>query len=90
MGEIEALAGCDRLTISPDLLATLEADTGSLERALAPGKGTSDSARLIETEAQFRFSMNEDAMATDKLGDGIRKFVADQINLEKYLASVAV
>lgn len=89
LGEIEALAGCDRLTISPDLLAVLEADTGKLDRVLAPGNGATGKGPVIETEAQFRFSMNEDAMATDKLGDGIRKFVADQISLEKYLQSLA-
>ncbi|MEY4589167.1 MAG: transaldolase [Pseudomonadota bacterium] len=87
LGEIEALAGCDRLTISPDLLAALEADTGILNRALEPGKGKTGSSKVVDTEAQFRFNMNEDAMATDKLGDGIRKFVVDQINLEKFLAS---
>lgn len=89
LGEIEALAGCDRLTISPDLLAALEADSGKLERVLAPGKGLTGTGKVIESEAQFRFSLNEDAMATDKLGDGIRKFVVDQFNLEKYLAGVA-
>jgi transaldolase len=87
LGEIEALAGCDRLTISPDLLAGLEADTGTLARALTP-TASSAGARVQETEASFRFNMNEDAMATDKLADGIRKFVADQINLENYLRKV--
>ncbi|HEY6528554.1 MAG TPA: transaldolase [Cellvibrionaceae bacterium] len=88
LGEIEALAGCDRLTISPDLLAALEADTGTLTRALESGKGKTGGAKVVETEAQFRFQLNEDPMATDKLGDGIRKFVADQINLENFLKSV--
>lgn len=88
LGEIEALAGCDRLTISPDLLAALEADTGTLTRALEPGKGKTGGAKVVDTEAGFRFNMNEDPMATDKLADGIRKFVADQINLENFLKSV--
>lgn len=88
IGEIEALAGCDRLTISPELLAALEADTGTLSRALEPGKGKTGGAKVVETEAQFRFNMNEDQMATEKLSDGIRKFVADQINLENFLTSV--
>ncbi len=86
-GEIEALAGCDRLTISPQLLGELEADQGKLERVLVPGKSTAAIERLGESETQFRFSMNEDAMATEKLAQGIRGFVADQISLEKYLSS---
>lgn len=87
-GEIEALAGCDRLTISPELLAALEADTGTLTRALEPGKVKTGGAKIVDSEAAFRFNMNEDPMATDKLSDGIRKFVADQINLENFLRSV--
>ncbi|WP_370978769.1 transaldolase [Agaribacterium sp. ZY112] len=84
-GELEALAGCDRLTISPQLLGELEADTGSLERVLSPENITIKTDKLIETEAQFRFSSNEDQMATEKLAEGIRGFVKDQINLENYL-----
>jgi transaldolase len=85
-GEIEALAGCDRLTIGPALLDQLQKDTGKLERALS-ANGKSGGTRVIETEAQFRFSNNEDAMATDKLADGIRRFVIDQVNLENFLIS---
>ena len=88
-GEIEALAGCDRLTIGPALLEQLEQDTGSLERALTPESTGDAIAKVIENEAQYRFSNNEDAMATDKLADGIRRFVVDQINLEKFLQSKA-
>ncbi len=84
IGEIEALAGCDRLTIGPALLDQLQKDTGSLERVLS-AEGKSGGSRIIETEAQYRFSNNEDAMATDKLADGIRRFVVDQVNLEKFL-----
>lgn len=84
IGEIEALAGCDRLTIGPALLDQLQKDTGSLERVLS-ADGKSGGSRFIETEAQYRFSNNEDAMATDKLADGIRRFVVDQVNLEKFL-----
>ncbi|MFT5085009.1 MAG: transaldolase [Lentisphaeria bacterium] len=84
-GELEALAGCDRLTISPDLLAKLEADTGTLTRVLSPDNKSETIAKLIETEAQFRFSNMEDAMATEKLAEGIRNFVKDQVNLENYL-----
>lgn len=87
-GELEALAGCDRLTISPQLLGELEADNGKLERVLSPDMKGETIEKLLETEAQFRFSNNEDAMATAKLAEGIRGFVADQINLENYLRKV--
>lgn len=86
-GEIEALAGCDRLTISPQLLGELESDSGELKRALTPDSTGDAIAKLEENESQFRFGMNEDAMATEKLAQGIRGFVADQINLENYLKS---
>lgn len=86
-GEIEALAGCDRLTISPQLLGELEEDSGALERALSPEKRGEAIDRLLENEPHFRASLNEDAMATEKLAQGIRGFVADQRNLEKYLQS---
>ncbi len=86
-GELEALAGCDRLTISPQLLGELEADSGKLERVLTPENTGEAIAKAIETEAQFRFSNNEDAMATEKLSEGIRNFVKDQVNLENYLKS---
>ncbi len=88
-GELEALAGCDRLTISPQLLGELEADEGKLERVLTPENTGEAIDKLIENEAQFRFSNNEDAMATEKLSQGIRGFVADQVNLENYLKSRA-
>ncbi|MBX2858937.1 MAG: transaldolase [Cellvibrionaceae bacterium] len=84
-GEIEELAGCDRLTISPALLGELEADSGKLERKLSQENTGESIAKLIENEAQFRSSNNEDAMATEKLSQGIRGFVADQINLENLL-----
>ncbi len=86
-GELEALAGCDRLTISPQLLGELEADTGNLARVLSPEKPGDAIAKHVENEAQFRFSMNEDAMATEKLSEGIRNFVKDQVNLENFLIS---
>lgn len=88
-GEVEALAGCDRLTISPQLLGELSEDEGQLERVLSPEKVGDSTPRVIETEAQFRFSLNDDAMATEKLAQGIRGFVADQISLEKYLSNYA-
>lgn len=83
-GEIEALAGCDRLTISPDLLAELEADSRPLAQALFPAESISDAPEPL-TEAQFRWQMNNDLMAHDKLADGIRRFAADQVTLEKLL-----
>lgn len=89
LGEIEALAGCDRLTISPNLLQELEQDQGKLERVLSPSNSGEKIAKLIETEASFRFGMNQDQMASDKLGEGIRGFVKDQISLEKLLKEVA-
>jgi transaldolase len=87
IGEIEALAGCDRLTISPQLLGELEADEGKLERVLSSANTGAAIEKIKENEAQFRLGLNEDAMATEKLAQGIRGFVADQINLEKYLSS---
>lgn len=86
-GEIEQLAGCDRLTISPDLLAELESDSGELKRVLTPGAlGNEQSTAL--TESTFRWQMNEDAMATEKLAEGIRKFAVDQIKLEDQMRTV--
>jgi transaldolase len=90
LGEIEALAGCDRLTISPNLLQELEQDQGKLERVLSPANSGEKIAKLIETEASFRFGMNQDQMANDKLAEGIRGFVKDQISLEKLLKERAL
>lgn len=78
-GQIEALAGCDRLTISPELLARLADDKGTLNRRLL--SDISGSAAPIATEPQFRWEMNEDAMATEKLAEGIRNFNADAVKL---------
>jgi transaldolase len=89
IGEIEALAGCDRLTISPNLLQELEEDTGVLERRLSPDNKGDAIAKYQDTEASFRFGLNSDAMATDKLADGIRNFVKDQVNLENLLKARA-
>jgi len=89
LGEIEALAGCDRLTISPNLLQELDQDQGKLERVLSLSTSGDKIAKLIDTEASFRFGMNQDQMASDKLGEGIRGFVKDQINLENLLKSRA-
>ena len=85
LSQIEELAGCDRLTISPDLLGKLAADEGTLERKLSPGHA--GEARVHLTEAQFRWESNEDAMATEKLAEGIRQFARDQEKLEALLSA---
>ena len=85
LSQIEELAGCDRLTISPDLLEKLAADNGKLERKLAPGHA--GEPRVHMTEAQFRWESNEDAMATEKLAEGIRQFARDQEKLEALLSA---
>lgn len=86
-GQIEGLAGCDRLTISPDLMEKLAADEGELPRQLSPQKAHSDDDKRALSEAAFRYETNDDAMATEKLAEGIRNFVADQIRLEKLISS---
>ncbi|MCX8996897.1 transaldolase [Rhizobiaceae bacterium BDR2-2] len=75
-GEIEALAGCDRLTISPALLEELDKDTGPLVRALSPETVTPEPLVSLDEKA-FRWALNEDAMATEKLAEGIRSFAKD-------------
>jgi transaldolase len=85
IGEIEQLAGCDRLTISPDLLAELEADTKPLEQKLFPAKETIPAPETL-SESRFRWEMKNDPMAHDKLADGIRRFAADQVTLEVMLS----
>ncbi|MES2869483.1 MAG: transaldolase [Pseudomonadota bacterium] len=85
LNQIEQLAGCDRLTISPDLLEKLAQEQGSLERKLSPGNA--GEPRLILNEAQFRWASNEDAMATEKLAEGIRQFARDQEKLEALLSA---
>ncbi|RLU03788.1 MAG: transaldolase [Ketobacter sp.] len=84
-GEIEQLAGCDRLTISPQLMGELEASNGSLERKLSPETTTKAEEKISLTEKTFRWFMNEDAMATEKLAEGIRNFAKDQVKLEDLL-----
>lgn len=75
-GEIEALAGCDRLTISPQLMDELDADKGTLTRALSEDKITPVD-KITMDEKTFRWMLNEDAMATEKLAEGIRAFAKD-------------
>ena len=86
VGQITALAGCDLLTISPDLLATLAASQAPLVRGLSPQAAQAlDIAPVNFDEAGFRFALNEDAMATEKLSEGIRAFCVDAIKLEHLL-----
>jgi len=86
-GQIEALAGCDRLTISPVLMEALAADRGTLARALdGENPGESDLKTSL-SEPGFRLALNEDAMATEKLAEGIRLFAADTLTLEKQLTT---
>jgi len=93
-GEIIELAGCDKLTISPALLSELAADTGDLDIRLSSEHANAieapqDAARISLSEAGFRWAMNEEQMATDKLSDGIRRFAADQVKLETMLEALA-
>lgn len=83
-GQIEALAGCDRLTISPELISQLAAETGTLQRQLSPEQV--GEARIKLDQATFRWAHNEDAMATEKLAEGIRAFAVDQHKLEALFA----
>ncbi|MBZ3664093.1 transaldolase [Pseudomonas monteilii] len=87
IGQIEQLAGCDRLTISPELLQQLSDDQGELPQVLKPGNGGEGKQQL--NESQFRWAMNEDAMGTEKLAEGIRQFARDQEKLEKLMAEKA-
>ncbi|MES2499639.1 MAG: transaldolase [Pseudomonadota bacterium] len=84
-GELIALAGCDRLTVSPNLLQDLAATEGTLVQVLKD-TGATKTAPAKMTEAEFRFELNQDAMAIEKLSEGIRGFVADQNKLEAALS----
>jgi transaldolase len=89
--EILSLAGCDKLTIAPALLDTLSNSTEPVPRCLGP-RGAKDAAnthsgdKVAVDEASFRFALNQDAMATEKLAEGIRGFVADIVKLEKIIS----
>jgi transaldolase len=85
-GQILALAGCDLLTISPELLAQLAASEQPLQRALDPEAARGAAIERVEyDEPRFRYALNEDAMATEKLAEGIRAFAADAVKLEKLM-----
>ena len=86
VGQITALAGCDLLTIAPDLLAQLAQTEVPFARALdADAAGKMEIAAVQYDEAGFRYALNEDAMATEKLAEGIRAFAVDAIKLEKLI-----
>jgi len=88
VGQIQALAGCDLLTISPDLLSQLQALDAPLPRALdADAARAADIAAVSYDEASFRFALNQDAMATEKLAEGIRLFAIDSAKLDQMIAS---
>jgi len=84
-GQVEALAGCDRLTISPDLLQALEADDAELPQRLIDN-GVQQQRPAPLSHSAFLFANNQDPMVTEKLSDGIRRFVADQEKLEALLS----
>jgi len=87
IGEIEALAGCDRLTISPQLLEALAKDEGPLPRKLDPNNpGRNVPAKVSLDEPSFRYQMNEDPMATEKLAEGIRQFAKDLGSLREVVS----
>ncbi len=82
-GQIVALAGCDLLTISPELLAQLQASEAPLSPVLdAQAAEGMDLRAVTYHETSFRFALNEDAMATEKLAEGIRQFAADSAKLD--------
>jgi transaldolase len=86
VGQIIALAGCDLLTISPELLAQLAASNEPLVRAVTPDSAKTLAIPAISyNEASFRLALNEDAMATEKLAEGIRAFCVDTVKLEKMI-----
>ncbi|MDN2664294.1 transaldolase [Psychromonas sp. 14N.309.X.WAT.B.A12] len=85
--EVLALAGCDRLTISPDLMAELQNSDAPIEQKLKEQNTPKQQVTPL-TESEFRWSLNEDAMATEKLAEGIRNFTLDQIKLDEQLTNL--
>ncbi len=89
IGQIAALSGCDLLTISPDLLAALQASDAPLARALDPAAAKQASIHAITyNEASFRYALNDDAMATEKLAEGIRAFAVDAGKLDSMIGAL--
>lgn len=87
VGQVEALAGCDLLTIAPDLLDQMAALPGELERRLDPTR-TTPADRVVLDERAYRWLHNEDAMAVEKLSDGIRRFDVDARKLDAFVAGL--
>jgi transaldolase len=86
IGEITELSGCDLMTISPKLLAELEGKDGMLEQKLFAERANNENIEKVElSEKKFRWHLNEDAMATEKLAEGIRKFTVDTLKLEQII-----
>jgi len=89
--EILELAGCDLLTISPDLMEELRNSEGDVPRRLDPEKARGMNIETIPMhESAFRWMMNEDPMATEKLAEGIRNFASDALKLEKFVTQMCV
>lgn len=89
VGQITALAGCDLLTISPELLAELQASMAPLAPALALAEARAAAIAVVHyDEASFRYALNEDAMATEKLAEGIRAFAADAARLDTMIRAL--
>lgn len=87
-GQITELAGCDLLTISPSLLEKLQKSTETVSLKLSVDEAKKqDIDKISLDEKKFRWLLNEDAMATDKLAEGIRKFAADAVKLEEMIKS---
>ncbi len=84
-GQVLALAGCDRLTISPQLLESLSGESGEVTPALEAGAAPAPESVDVD-EASFRWHLNEDPMATEKLAEGIRRFNADTVKLKEFIA----
>jgi transaldolase len=90
LGQIVALAGCDFLTISPELLAQLQANEAPLARALDPDAARSAAVHAASfNEVGFRYALNDDAMASEKLAEGIRAFAADAAKLDKMIEDLS-
>jgi transaldolase len=89
LGQITALAGCDLLTISPELLTALQASDAPLERRLDPAAAAQDPVHAVAyNEASFRWALNQDAMATEKLAEGVRAFAADADKLDRMITEL--
>jgi transaldolase len=88
VGQITALAGCDLLTISPELLAALQSSDAPLARVLSPDAADASLQPISHTEASFRYALNEDAMATEKLAEGIRAFAVDAGKLDALIQAL--